>query len=82
MDKRRGKNPGSLGVPPLSWVLHATKVGECPLEVLALRRAELDFVQRLVKDVESGELTGIEEWRSWYAPDGERADIDTDQPTT
>jgi len=33
----------------------------------------------LVKDVESGELTGTEEWRSWYAPGGERADIDTDQ---
>jgi DNA-binding PadR family transcriptional regulator len=41
--------------------------------VQALRRAELDYVQRLVKDIESGELTGIDQWRSWYAPGGERA---------
>lgn len=40
-----------------------------------LRRAELDYVQRLAKDIESGELTGIDQWRSWYAPGGER---DTD----
>ena len=38
--------------------------------VQALRRAELDYVQRLAKDIESGELAGIEEWRSWYAPGG------------
>ncbi len=41
--------------------------------VQALRRAELDFVQRLVKDIESGELTGIDQWRGWYAPGGERS---------
>jgi DNA-binding PadR family transcriptional regulator len=41
--------------------------------VQALRRAELDYVQRLAKDIESGELTGLDEWRSWYAPGGERA---------
>jgi DNA-binding PadR family transcriptional regulator len=41
--------------------------------VQVLRRAELDYVQRLAKDIESGELAGIEEWRSWYAPAGERA---------
>ncbi len=40
-----------------------------------LRRAELDYVQRLAKDIESGELTGIDQWRSWYAPGGQR---DTD----
>ena len=40
--------------------------------VQALRRAELDYVERLVKDIESGELTGIDQWRSWYSPGGER----------
>jgi DNA-binding PadR family transcriptional regulator len=44
--------------------------------VHALRRAELDYVERLAKDIESGELTGLEEWRSWYAPGGERSDVD------
>ncbi len=42
--------------------------------VQALRRAELDYVERLAKDLESGELSGLDEWRSWYAPGGERAD--------
>ena len=41
--------------------------------VQALRRAELDYVQRLAKDIESGELSGIDQWRSWYAPGGERS---------
>jgi DNA-binding PadR family transcriptional regulator len=40
--------------------------------VQVLRRAELDYVQRLAKDIESGELSGIDQWRSWYAPGGER----------
>jgi DNA-binding PadR family transcriptional regulator len=40
--------------------------------VQILRRAELDYVQRLAKDIESGELSGLDEWRSWYAPGGER----------
>lgn len=40
--------------------------------VQALRRAELEYVQRLEKDIESGELSGIDQWRSWYAPGGER----------
>jgi DNA-binding PadR family transcriptional regulator len=42
----------------------------------ALRRAELDYVEGLAKDIESGELSGLDEWRSWYAPGGERADND------
>jgi DNA-binding PadR family transcriptional regulator len=41
--------------------------------VQVLRRAELDYVQRLAKDIESGELSGIDQWRSWYAPGGERS---------
>ncbi len=40
--------------------------------VQALRRAELDFVRALAKDIESGELSGIDQWRSWYGPGGER----------
>jgi DNA-binding PadR family transcriptional regulator len=43
--------------------------------VLVLRRAELDYVERLGKDLESGDLTGLDQWRSWYAPGGERADV-------
>jgi len=46
--------------------------------VQALRRAELTYVRRLAKDIESAELSGIEQWRSWYAPGGERSDIDVD----
>jgi hypothetical protein len=46
--------------------------------VQVLRRAELDYVRHLAKDIESAELTGIEQWRSWYAPGGER---DTDENT-
>ena len=41
--------------------------------VQALRRAELDYVEHLIKDIESGELSGIDQWRGWYAPGGERA---------
>ena len=37
--------------------------------VEALARAELEFVSRLVKDIESGELEGIEMWRSFLADD-------------
>jgi DNA-binding PadR family transcriptional regulator len=42
--------------------------------VQALRLAELDYVERLEKDIESGELTGLDQWRSWYAPGGERSE--------
>jgi DNA-binding PadR family transcriptional regulator len=38
--------------------------------VEALHVAELEFVRRLVKDIESGELDGIEIWRG-FAGDGE-----------
>ena len=50
--------------------------------VQVLRRAELDYVERLAKDIESGELTGLDQWRSWYAPGGERdTDAHSDVPT-
>jgi DNA-binding PadR family transcriptional regulator len=52
---------------PRLFVLEAEYVG-------ALRRAELDYVRGLIKDMESGELSGLEQWRSWYAPGGARAD--------
>jgi DNA-binding PadR family transcriptional regulator len=41
--------------------------------VEALLRAELDFVDRLVKDIQTGALEGIDEWRAWYAPGGQFA---------
>lgn len=48
--------------------------------VQALRRAELDYVRSLLKDIGSGELGGIDEWRSWYAtgngPGGPGGDTD------
>ena len=44
--------------------------------VQALRRAELDYVRSLLKDIESGELSGLDEWRSWFAAGGSR---DTDE---
>jgi DNA-binding PadR family transcriptional regulator len=37
--------------------------------VEALARAELEFVSRLVKDIESGELDGLDLWRSFLAGD-------------
>jgi DNA-binding PadR family transcriptional regulator len=37
--------------------------------VEALARAELEFVGRLVKDIESGELDGLELWRSFLTDD-------------
>ncbi len=46
--------------------------------VHALRHAELDYVERLAKDIESGELSGLDEWRGWYAPGGERSDVEHD----
>jgi DNA-binding PadR family transcriptional regulator len=39
----------------------------------ALAETELEFVQRLVKEIESGELEGIDMWRSWFAEGAEMA---------
>ena len=39
--------------------------------VEALARAELEFVGRLVKDIESGELEGIDIWRGFFVDNGE-----------
>ncbi len=49
--------------------------------VQVLRRAELDYVRSLAKDIESGELTGMDDWRSWYAPGGERAELEVHPDT-
>ena len=35
----------------------------------ALLRAELDFVQRLIGDLENEKLAGLDEWRGWYVDD-------------
>ncbi|HJV08348.1 MAG TPA: PadR family transcriptional regulator [Acidimicrobiales bacterium] len=48
--------------------------------VQVLRRAELEYVQLLVKDIESGQLTGIDQWQSWYAPGGERSTDENSGP--
>jgi len=34
--------------------------------VEALQEAELEWVQRLVKDIEGGSLEGVDEWRYWH----------------
>jgi DNA-binding PadR family transcriptional regulator len=33
-----------------------------------LLEAELEFVRRLIKDIESGELVGVEMWRAFHTP--------------
>jgi DNA-binding PadR family transcriptional regulator len=33
---------------------------------MALLEAELDFVKKLVKDIESGELEGLDMWQAWF----------------
>jgi len=40
--------------------------------------AELDFVRRLVKDIESGELEGVDTWRAFHAPDHDDHDDQND----
>ena len=37
--------------------------------VLALARAELAYTRELADDIEAGTIGGLDEWRSWYAPD-------------
>jgi len=49
--------------------------------VEALVRTELEFVSRLVKDIESGELDGIDLWRS-FAVDGDVAWHPPERPET
>jgi DNA-binding PadR family transcriptional regulator len=34
--------------------------------VAALVKAELEFTRLLIADIESGELSGLDEWRSWH----------------
>jgi DNA-binding PadR family transcriptional regulator len=36
--------------------------------VIAVLRTEVEFTRRLVAEIESGEMDGLDEWRSWYAP--------------
>lgn len=39
--------------------------------VEALGRAELDFVRRLVHDIDAGTLDGLDMWRSWFEGTGD-----------
>ncbi len=45
-----------------------------------LLEAELDFVRRLTKDIESGELVGTEMWRAFHRPGGLMAHDHNDTP--
>lgn len=36
---------------------------------IALLRTEVEFTRQLVAEIESGEMDGLDEWRSWYAPE-------------
>jgi DNA-binding PadR family transcriptional regulator len=45
---------------------------------IAQARCELEFTRLLVADITSGELSGLDEWRSWYAAADETP---TDTPT-
>jgi hypothetical protein len=33
---------------------------------MALLRTELEFTRSLIADIESGSLSGLDEWRSWH----------------
>jgi DNA-binding PadR family transcriptional regulator len=48
------------GIPRLFMVEVEYEIGQL--------RAEVEFIHRLVADIEAGEMAGIDEWRSWYAP--------------
>ena len=48
----------SLGLPRLFWIEEEY--------VEHLHEAELEWVERLAKDVEGGSLEGIEQWRSFH----------------
>jgi DNA-binding PadR family transcriptional regulator len=49
------------GLPRLFWLESAYE--------LALLKADVTFTRLLLADIESGELGGLDEWRSWYPPD-------------
>ena len=42
-----------------------------------LRQAELDFVKRLIADIESGSLEGVEWWTEVHGPNGENVTLPT-----
>jgi DNA-binding PadR family transcriptional regulator len=61
-----------LGLPRI-FVLEDEYVG-------ALMEAELEWTRRLVKDIESGELEGLEGWRGFF-PDESGRIAESDPPT-
>ncbi len=50
--------------------------------VEALDRAELEFVGELVHDIESGQLDGLDMWRSWFEGTGDMTWHPPDPPST
>ena len=50
--------------------------------VEALARTELEFVGRLVKDIESGELDGLDMWHSFFVENGDGAWHPPENPET
>jgi len=52
------------GLPRLFWVETEFRA--------VLREAELDYVRRLVADIESGSLDGVEWWKTIHEQSGER----------
>jgi DNA-binding PadR family transcriptional regulator len=55
-----GEGAEKRGIPRLFMVENDYQI--------ALLRTEVEFTRRLVAEIESGEMDGLDEWRSWYAP--------------
>jgi DNA-binding PadR family transcriptional regulator len=47
----------------------------------AVLQTELEFTRALVADIESGSLSGLDEWRSWYEPGAPDAPATDPHPT-
>jgi DNA-binding PadR family transcriptional regulator len=64
LDESEARSEGAdkRGIPRIFVIEEEYKV--------ALLRTELEFTRTLIADIESGELSGVDEWRSWYEPGG------------
>jgi len=56
-----GEGAEKRGIPRLFMVENDYQI--------ALLRTEVEFTRQLVAEIESGEMDGLDEWRSWYAPE-------------
>jgi DNA-binding PadR family transcriptional regulator len=56
-----GDGAAKRGIPRLFMVENDYQI--------ALLRTEVEFTRQLVAEIESGEMDGLDEWRSWYAPE-------------